>query len=171
MQVGLIGVCAFTCVEQPDSLLSNMLITAPQRLTDREEFSKMERSSFYHRRRLGNTIYASMCASLMSRSEPHSHQHGGICCLQQESVTVLSSKQSREKTAPERAGEKQLYDLCPDVMAPYCLLLLSNGSLRTADFTPHAPSLLLQPPSCKKECDNEGEKVGKCISFGFSFVI
>lgn len=107
----------------------------------------------------------------MSSREPHSHQHGGICCLQQESVTVLSSKQSGEKTAPERAGAKQLYDLCPDVMEPYCLLSLSNGSHRTADFIPHGPSLLLQPPSRKQGCDNEGEEVGKCLSFGFSFVI
>lgn len=34
---GLTGVCAVTCVKQPDSLLSNMLITAPQQLADREE--------------------------------------------------------------------------------------------------------------------------------------
>lgn len=70
---------AFTCVKKPDSLLFNMLITAPQRLMDREESSKMERPSFYRCRSLSNTIYASMCASLMSRSEPHFHQHGGVC--------------------------------------------------------------------------------------------
>lgn len=165
----LIAVCAFTCVQLEDSLISNMLITIPQQLTDREESLKAERSSFYHRRRRGNTIYASTCASLMSLVL--TNMVLSPCFLQQESMTVLSSQQAGEKTAPERVGEKQLYDLCPDVMAPYCLLSLSNGSLRTADFIPHPLFLLLQPPFCKQECDNEGENVGECISFGFSLVI
>lgn len=102
---------------------------------------------------------------------PGPYQHGRTCCLQQESVAVVCSKQSSEKAAPERAEWKQLYDLCPGVMAPYWLLSLSNGSPRTPDFTRRASSLLLRPLSRKQECDNEAEEAGKCISHGFSFLI
>lgn len=86
-------------------------------------------------------------------------------------MTVFCSRQSSQNAAPERAEEKQLYDLCPDAMAPYCLLSRASGSLRTPDFIPHAPSLLLYPPSCIREADNEQEEVGKCIIAGFSLII
>lgn len=104
----------------------------------------------------------------MSGREPHPHQHGGVRCLQQEAVTVLSSVQPGEQTAPGGAGAKQLYDPRPHVTAPYCLLSLSNGSHRAPSFILRGPSRLLQPPSWKRGCDDEGEEVGKSISLALA---
>lgn len=113
-------------------------------------------------------IYASACASLMSR--------GGLVPTNM-AVPAVCGRNLWPSFVPNNRGRKQLRrerngsSFMIYVMAPYWLLSLSNGSPRTPDFTRRAPSPLLRPPSRKQECDNEAEEAGKCISRGFSFLI
>lgn len=139
-------------MKELDSLSSNNITTYSTSASELwGNSSKMERSSLYHCRFLGNNscFYAALYfASLVS--DPYS-----IRCLSPTRQYLLFStdiwekgwawlsfglRQLTKKAGPVGAEDKQVYDLCPYVIVLYGLLSPTNGSPRKLDALLRIPT-------------------------------
>lgn len=138
-------------MKEPGFLSSdNMLITAYSSSVSElcGNSSKMERSSLYHLWVSWQQLLFSCCFQFHFISEwPLFNTDPSLQTKESEregwAVTVLCPRRLTKKAGPERAGDKQVYDLCLHVIVLYGLLSPTNGSPRILDALLHIPHLCI----------------------------